>query len=159
MSILNRYKTVVAVAVAVFAATGAVGCGDDPVDAGAPGATTGPSAAAPTADTGATGATDSSATEPARVGTLLVLNKGKFVEGTPAVVHVESGIDVQLDFQAQDDRPYTVNINGPGGPSSVQVPGGGTNAYLGAALKPGETITASYGGSSVDVVADAEPGP
>lgn len=159
MSILNRYKTVLATAVAVLAATGAVGCGEDPVGAGRPGATTGPSVALPTAATGATGATDTSATEPARVGTQLVLNDGKFVEGTPAVVHVEPGFDVQLDFQAQDDRPYTVNITGPGGPSSVQVPGRGTNAYLGAALKPGETITASYGGQSVDVVADAEPGP
>ncbi len=166
MSHSRRHKTAIALTVALLAAAFLAGCGDGPektVDAPGKPASTGQTGTfegeyygeeQPSGESGGAGS------EPQRAGVVIELENGKFAANTPSTIHVEPGFEIEIDFEARDDKPYSLNISSPSGPSSVQVPAGGGEAYIGPKLAEGESVEASYAGRTIKIVAGgAEPGP
>lgn len=166
MSHSRTHKTAIALTVALLLATFLSGCGNGPEKTGG---TSGQSTA-----TGQTGEFDGEyyggsqpsdesgapGSEPQRAGVVIELENGKFASNTPSTIHVEPGLEIEIDFEARDDKPYSLNISSPSGPSSVQVPAGGGEAYIGPKLAEGESIEASYAGRTIKIVAGGfEPGP
>lgn len=97
--------------------------------------------------------------EGARTPVEITISGGGFGSATPNRVHVPSFIAIELDVTVKDARGYKVTVVRDGKRSEHAVSGGGRSSVMLEGLRPNRSLTVKLGGDTVDVTADAEPGP
>lgn len=144
------FSTIVAAAL-IFSA----GCGseDDNVGSASSEITASvPSAATPSSSTGATEGTDLAPVD-------LELDDGGFASSTPKEFHVPSGFLVLITAKNVSDAKIRLSISAPSLAQTFKIAPGRTETITLASIGEGERAKMISGGKTIEIAADAEPGP
>ncbi|MGH2960016.1 MAG: hypothetical protein ACRDKE_10455 [Solirubrobacterales bacterium] len=143
-------STIVA-AVLIFSA----GCGGEDKQVGpAPSDVTAsvPPAGQPSSATGATEGTDLAPVD-------LELDDGGFASGTPTEFHVPAGFLVLVAAKNVSDAKIRLSISAPSLAQTFKISPGKTETITLASIGEGERAKLISGGKTIEIAADAEPGP
>ncbi|MBJ7458824.1 MAG: hypothetical protein JHD02_06545 [Thermoleophilaceae bacterium] len=145
----NKKYFVVALAVGSLLA---VGCGDPAEEP----PTTAPTTAGVSA---AAGSVEAAPEETDLAPVDLQLAGGGFASDTPRSFHVPSGFLIVVSAKNTDDRTIRLSVTGPSIAQTFKIPAGETQKITIASLAAGEAAKLISGGATIEIVADAEPGP
>lgn len=143
------------------AATGATGQSATPETAaeGEPGDDGGAGVQDEAADPGTSGDSEQGDEEGARTPVEITVSDGAFGTATPSRVHVPAFIAIELDVSVKDSRGYKLTVVRGAVTTEHTVTGGGRSSVMLEGLRPGRSLDVKLGGDTVEVTADAEPGP
>lgn len=144
------------VAAAMVFSSGCGGEDNDAAPAPQPGATASeppsPSSPSPSEPTAATEGTDLAPVD-------LELDDGGFAKSTPKVFHVPSGFLVLITAKNVSDAKIRLSISAPSLAQTFKIGPGKTETITLASIGEGERAKMISGGKTIEIAADAEPGP